>query len=161
MLLRADIILEVVDASAAPMDGSHGRDASDALPSSVPRKLLVLNKCDLGLDPAWRDCPSAVRISCKTGEGFDSLTGAIFDAAMHGAGRADDFMVAINARHQACLKSAAGYLDAARAAMEQAVSPEFIAIELRAALQAVGDVAGRLDAEELLGEIFSKFCIGK
>ena len=45
--------------------------------------------------------------------------------------------------------------------MEQALSPEFIAIELRAALDAVGEVAGRLDAEELLGEIFSMFCIGK
>jgi tRNA modification GTPase len=70
-------------------------------------------------------------------------------------------MIAINSRHQACLKSASAYLDAARRALEQAVSPEFIAVELRAALDAVGEVAGRLDAEELLGEIFSTFCIGK
>jgi len=70
-------------------------------------------------------------------------------------------MIAINARHQACLKSAAEYLDAARRAIGDRLSPEFIAIELRAALDAVGDVAGRLDAEELLGEIFSRFCIGK
>jgi tRNA modification GTPase len=70
-------------------------------------------------------------------------------------------MIAINARHQACLQSAANYLDAARGAIDQRLSPEFIAIELRAALDAVGDIAGRLDAEELLGEIFSTFCIGK
>ncbi len=80
---------------------------------------------------------------------------------MHGAGSPDNYVIAINARHQACLKSAAGYLDAARSAIEQAVSPEFIAVELRAAMDAVGDVAGRLDAEELLGQIFSAFCIGK
>jgi tRNA modification GTPase len=120
-----------------------------------------LNKCDLGEHPAWLDHPSAIRISCKTGQGFDALTQAIFDAAMHGAGSPDDYMIAINSRHQACLKSAAAYLDAAHGAMQQAISPEFIAVELRAAMEAVGDVAGRLDAEELLGEIFSNFCIGK
>jgi len=121
----------------------------------------VLNKCDLGVDPGWEEWPAAIRISCKTGEGFDGLTQAIFDAAMHGGGGPDDYMIAINARHQACLKAAAGYLDAARGALEKGVSPEFVAVELRAAMNAVGDVAGRLDAEELLGEIFSAFCIGK
>jgi len=122
---------------------------------------VVLNKCDLGVDAAWSSDATAIRISCKTGEGFDALTQAIFDAAMHGTGSSDDYLIAINARHQACLKTAAAYLDAARAAMEQRLSPEYIAIELRAALEAVGDVAGRMDAEELLGEIFSMFCIGK
>jgi len=155
VLARAGLILHVADASLPPSASSAG------LPHPGTRTLLVLNKCDLGVDSAWQECSSAIRISCKTGEGFDSLARAIFDAAMHGAGSPDDFMIAINARHQACLKSAAVYLDAARRAMEQAVSPEFIAIELRAALDAVGEVAGRLDAEELLGEIFSMFCIGK
>jgi tRNA modification GTPase len=145
-------VLQVADASLPPGAG---------LPHPAARTLLVLNKCDLGADPAWRDRADAIRVSCKTGEGFDVLTQAIFDAAMHGAASPDDYMIAINARHQACLKTAADYLDAARRAMEQSLSPDFIAIELRAALDAVGDVAGRLDAEELLGEIFSAFCIGK
>jgi tRNA modification GTPase len=143
-----------VDASRAPTPIAD-------LPPTTAHTLLVLNKCDLGIDPAWRGNSSAIRISCKTGEGFDVLAQAIFDAAMQGSGSPDDFMIAINARHQACLNSAAGYLDAARQTMAQSASPEFIAIELRAALNAVGDVAGRLDAEELLGEIFSNFCIGK
>jgi len=154
VLSRAGLILKVVDASAPPSVPSF-----PDLPSTA-HTLLLLNKCDLGTDPGWQST-SGIPISCKTGQGLDLLTQAIFDSAMHGAGSSDDFMIAINARHQACLKTAAGYLDAARNAMEQAVSPEFIAIELRAALDAVGDVAGRLDAEELLGEIFSKFCIGK
>jgi len=154
VLSRAGLILRVVDATLPPSPGAD-------LPPPSARTLLVLNKCDLGVDPAWRQDFAAIRISCKTGEGFDALTQAIFDAAMQGAGSPDDYMIAINARHQACLKSAAAYLDAARRAMEGALSPEFIAIELRAAFNAVGDVAGRLDAEELLGEIFSNFCIGK
>jgi len=41
------------------------------------------------------------------------------------------------------------------------VSPEFVAMDLRAALEAVGDVIGKTDIEEILGEIFSSFCIGK
>jgi tRNA modification GTPase len=72
-----------------------------------------------------------------------------------------DSSVAINARHQACLKSAARDCDAARRALESGVSAEFVAIDLRAALDAIGDVVGRADTEELLGRIFSTFCIGK
>jgi len=155
VLSRAGLILQIADASLPPSAAS-----ADFSPPAT-HTLLVLNKCDLGVDSAWQDCCSTIRISCKTGEGFDTLTQAIFEAAMHGAGSPDDYMIAINARHQACLKTAAGYLDAARLGMEQAISPELIAIELRAAMEAVGDVAGRLDAEELLGEIFSMFCIGK
>jgi tRNA modification GTPase len=155
VLSRAALALQIADASQPPpMTEAH-------FPSVAARTLLVLNKCDLGADPGWDDGPDAIRISCKTGEGFDVLSQAIFDAAMRGAGTPDDYMIAINARHQGCLKSAGDYLDAARRAMEERVSPEFIAVELRAAMTAVGEVAGRLDAEELLGEIFSRFCIGK
>ena len=155
VLSSAGLILRVIDASLPP-----AMPAAD-LPSPTAHQILVLNKCDLGIAPAWNGHSSAIRISCKTGEGFGALGQAIFDAAMQGAGRPDDFLIAINARHQSCLKTAANYLDAAHTAMEQVISPEFIAVEIRAALNAVGDIAGRLDAEELLGEIFSTFCIGK
>ena len=147
-LSNAALALHVVDATLPPA----------SVPQPEAQTLLVLNKCDLGVNPAWT---TGIRISCRTGEGFDALTQAIFDAAMQGAGSVDDHLIAINARHQACLKSAAGYLDAAQRAFEQKLSPEFIAVELRAAFNSIGDVAGRLDAEELLGEIFSTFCIGK
>jgi tRNA modification GTPase len=163
-LSRAALTLHIADASLPPGNanlpiGTSGKGPASADP--LPSTLLVLNKCDLGIHPAWQHTPSAIRISCKTGEGFDTLTQAIFNAAMRGAATPDNFLIAINARHQSCLKSAATYLDAARAALQQSLSPEFIAIELRAALNAVGEVAGRLDTEELLGEIFSTFCIGK
>jgi len=154
VLSRAALTLQVADASIPPIPATD-------LPAPTARTLLVLNKCDLGVHPAWRETPSAIRISCKTGDGFDALTQAIFDAAMRGSVSPDDFLIAINARHQACLQSAASYLEAARHCLDQSLSPEFTALELRAALNAIGDVAGRLDSEELLGEIFSAFCIGK
>jgi tRNA modification GTPase len=154
-LSRAGLILQVMDGSLPPPQGFAKEP-----PGGAPT-ILVLNKSDLKVDTAWQAYAAGIQISCKTGEGFEPLTKAIFEAAMHGAARPEDYMIAINARHQGCLKNAAGYLDAARRAIEQRVSPEFLAVELRAALDAIGEVTGRLDTEELLGEIFSKFCIGK
>jgi tRNA modification GTPase len=151
MLESAGLALHVAEANLPPHE----------IPIPAARTLLILNKCDLGIHPAWEKNAGAIRISCKTGEGFDALAQAIFDAAMHGECSPENYVIAINARHQACLISASGYLEAARGAMERNDSPEFTAMELRAALNAVGEVAGKLDAEELLGEIFSTFCIGK
>ena len=153
VLASADLVLQVLEASAPP---------APLEPLDVP-KIVVLNKSDLGVHEGWED-PSwqcAIPISCATGHGFEALTQAMVQTALQGAVRADDFIVAINARHQSCLRSASGFLNAARDAMERSVSPEFVSIELRAALDAVGEIVGRADAEELLGEIFSTFCIGK
>ena len=69
--------------------------------------------------------------------------------------------MAINARHQACLKTAEQHAQAARQALEDGLSAEFIALELRSALDAVGDVVGRVETEDLIGKIFSTFCLGK
>jgi tRNA modification GTPase len=148
---RADLVLQVFDASAA--DGSR-KDAKSQ------REILILNKCDLGEHESWRGV-DAVRISCKSGEGMDVLADAIFARVMGGDVAVRDAGVAINARHQACLKNAAEFSDAARLAFLEKLSAEFIAVELRAALDAVGEVVGRVDSEDLLGMIFSTFCIGK
>ena len=91
---------------------------------------------------------------------MDALTAAI-EAKAHGGAARSDWSVAINARHQACLETARGFLNAALGAFDQGLSPEFIAEELRAAMDAVGDIVGRADTEELLGVIFGQFCIGK
>ncbi len=121
----------------------------------------MLNKTDLGEDGAWRGFHGGVRISCKTGEGMERLADVIFERVMGGGVASRDAGIAINARHQACLQNAERYCAAARKAIEDGVSAEFIAVELRAALDAVGEVVGKVDSEELLGEIFGRFCIGK
>ena len=68
---------------------------------------------------------------------------------------------AVNARHQACLERAAAALSAAVTQLDAVAAPEFVALDLREALEALGEVAGRADTEDLLGVIFSRFCIGK
>lgn len=156
---RAELVLEVFDGHAAPpVTGLAGLSA-EAPPDAI--HLRLLNKVDLGEHPGWSDL-EAVRISCLRGEGMESLTDAIL-SRLGGAGArwgsAD--LVAINARHQRCLARAAVDLQAAADRLKGGDSPEFAALELRSALDAVGEVIGRTDVEEILGEIFSRFCIGK
>lgn len=148
---RADLVLRLFDASEADLN----RRADE-----IPHEILILNKCDLGEHAVWDDV-EAVRISCKTGEGMEQLADAIFNRVMGGGVAHRDASVAINTRHQACLQKASVYCDAAKKAISDGLSAEFIAVELRAALESVGEVVGKVDTEELLGEIFSTFCIGK
>ena len=127
--------------------------------SRRPHIALVLNKSDLGVHSSWQS-RGGIAVSALTGDGFEKLLGAIVDAALGGAAKSD-WSMAINARHQSCLAAARDFLRAALGAFDQSLSPEFIAEELRDAMNAIGDIVGRADTEELLGVIFGQFCIGK
>ncbi len=148
---RADLVLHLEDASQPRK--------IDTLPVNRPM-LLVLNKSDLGEAPAWTGV-EAVRISCHQESGLAALEEAVAARALGGQTAQRDWSVAINARHQECLRRARGFAQAAHTALLDKLSPEFVAEELRAALEAVGEVAGRVDVEDLLGQIFASFCIGK
>jgi tRNA modification GTPase len=150
-LERADVVLQVVD-------GSVSREGVELLEDS--RVILILNKTDLGEDPSWTGV-EAVRLSCAAGHGFGELEDAMERRLSGGQALGDGGLVAINARHQDCLRRALAQMDAALGAFREGLSPEFVAEELRGSLQAVGEVVGRADTEELLGKIFATFCIGK
>jgi tRNA modification GTPase len=148
---QADFVIQVVDGSQPPIDLKIFSDCES---------LLLLNKSDLGVHPQWREFVG-VRFSCKESTGLEDLNQAIWDRVMGEKIRLADVRVAINARHQACLQSAKQLLVAGGRSLQDGESPEFISIELRGALDAVGEVIGKLDTEDLLGKIFSEFCIGK
>lgn len=150
-LKRADLIIRVAD-------GSQPDGLDRKLPDT--KQILVLNKSDLGEHEYWRDT-EGIRISCRTSEGLDRLADEIARCIMGGQAIPADPGVAINARHQACLKEVVRCAEAAREALQAGHSAEFVAIDLREALDAVGEVVGKADTEELLGRIFSTFCIGK
>lgn len=150
----ADLLLEIADAS-------QPRPGTVVLPLIPAKRLQVLNKSDLGEHASWNGA-TVVRISCTTGEGFDDLAKMIRDCLQFGETDWGEHAVAINARHQASLQLAQASLLAALVLLDDPSSdPELAAIDLREALDALGEIPGKVDTEDLLGVIFSSFCIGK
>jgi len=145
----ADLILRVFDAQA------------ERPPERLTeREILVANKSDL-LPKAANQHLDAISVSSLTGEGFEALLDAMTDAggAKHLA--TGDSLAAINSRHKVLLESAASSLQAATQLVQSSAPPELSAIELRSALDALGRIVGATDTEDILGEIFGRFCIGK
>jgi tRNA modification GTPase len=150
----ADLLLEIVDAS-------QPRPTAVVLPATSAKHLLVLNKVDLGEHPSWADI-EAVRLSCNTSTGFDELSEVIRESLHFSDADWGEHAVAINARHQASLQQARTcLLEALELLNDLNSDPELAAIDLREALDALGEIPGRVDTEDLLGVIFSSFCIGK
>jgi tRNA modification GTPase len=150
----ADLLLEIADASKP-------RSVDAILPATEAKHLLVLNKSDLGEHPSWKGI-SAVRLSCTSGDGFDELSEAIRGILHFSDADWGEHAVAINARHQASLQLARTALLAALDLLDDPSSDvELAAIDLREALDALGEIPGKVDTEDLLGVIFSSFCIGK
>lgn len=151
---NADLLLEVADAAQPRPDRA-------VYPSNHATHLLVLNKSDLGEHPSWKGA-DAIRISCFTDAGFEQLSEKIRTALHFTEADFGEHSVAINARHQASLKLAHTNLLAALDLLtEHTANPELAAIDLREALDALGEIPGKVDTEDLLGVIFSSFCIGK
>jgi len=150
----ADLILEVVDGSRP----SILRLTEEEI--GTRHHILVINKSDIGIHSDWRDS-GGVSISCLEEGGLDDLVKTVAHELSMGAGEWGGHAVAINARHQACLKRAQVALEAAEQTLLSGAGAEFISMDLREGMDAIGEIAGRIDTEELLGEIFSSFCIGK
>lgn len=138
------------------------RDTSDLHDESAPpteRPVIeVHNKIDRAEHPAGRD-GSMVRLSAKTGEGLGALDTALVETL--GLDPAESSPFSARARHVACIEQALGHLEAGQAELEATRSGELLAEELRQAADALGEITGRLHSDELLGRIFSSFCIGK
>jgi tRNA modification GTPase len=156
-LERADLILEVIDASQPAASASR----LTLRPASQHRHLLILNKADLTLHPDWQASPRAIPVSCQNRTGLPELRDAIRSIVLQGGSLSFDHPVAINTRHKSCFERVETHITAALAALQTQAAPEFIALDLREALQALGDVIGHTDIEQILDVIFSSFCIGK
>jgi len=122
-------------------------------------EIVILNKSDLRENDDWKNF-DALRISCLTGEGLLELQKQIL-ARITEQNLRPESPVAINTRHRDCLRRALESCDQAWAAMGQAISSEYVAVDLNEALRAVGEVIGGVDVEQILDSVFSQFCIGK
>ncbi|NMG32022.1 tRNA uridine-5-carboxymethylaminomethyl(34) synthesis GTPase MnmE [Aromatoleum evansii] len=153
---RADVILRMVDARSGEGEPDEAIDA--ALPAGVER-ITVHNKIDLcGMAPERREAEGrvAVYLSAQRGEGVDLLRAELLRVAgWHAHG--EDVVLA-RERHLAALRAALGHVEAAQL---QSAALELFAEELRQAQERIGEITGEFTADDLLGVIFSRFCIGK
>ncbi len=142
---EADIVLSVGDAT----DGSKRAGGIFGPGIVIP----VANKIDLAPNPP---SDGAIAVSALTGEGFEALCAALIEAGRRLTASSGPPPLT-RARHRAALEAAAQALT--RAMAED--SEELRAEELRASLRMIGRVTGRVGVEDVLGEIFARFCIGK
>lgn len=156
-MAQADLLLLVRDGAAPP-----GPVPADSLPDTTP-VLHVLNKIDLLGVPASLgrrdDGQLELRLSALTGEGIDLLRGCLRDQAGY-SGEAGGAYSA-RRRHLEALGRAAHHIAAGRDHLAGGATIELAAEELRLAQQSLGEITGEFSTEELLGRIFSEFCIGK
>lgn len=152
---RADVIVLIVDARLGI--GKEDRRIMARLPDK-PLRITVYNKIDLtGRSPGRQEGPDGVGISlsAKSGDGVDLLRQEFLKIA--GWQPAEDVFIA-RERHLRALEGAWQHLKSAR---EQLPRLEFAAEELRLAQSSLGLITGEFSSDELLGEIFGRFCIGK
>lgn len=158
-LQRADLILMLLDAAK----GLTPQDAEiiASLPSNVP-KLFVFNKADLlasasTLPAIPQDFQATfICVSAKTGLGIEDLRGRLLEGVGWRHHESGTFMA--RERHLQALTTAHTHLAQARTVLSSA---ELFAEELRLAQRALNDITGEFSPDDLLGEIFSRFCIGK
>jgi len=153
---QADVALLVVDVTRGIADADLTILAK--LPEKV-KKIFIFNKIDLaGEPPSAREVDGRleVRVSAKSGAGMEMLRASILQAV--GWRPAEEAQFMARERHLRALQQADAAL--ARAA-SQAKAIELFAEELRLAQQSLGEITGKFSADDLLGEIFSRFCIGK
>jgi len=151
-LETADLLLHIFDRNAPKPTAFHER-------SSGRVELLLLNKSDLQEHSDWRNV-DALRICCVSEDGLRGLEEAILARVSENHLRPENSF-AINLRHRDCLRRALDSCELARATMEAGMAPEYMVVDLRAGLRAVGEITGADNVEEILDSLFAQFCLGK
>jgi tRNA modification GTPase len=157
----ADVLLFLRDLSRA---GEPAYDAADAeiaglLPVATPR-IEVWNKADAVAAPGAALPPGALALSAKTGAGLETLRQALLQRA--GWQAAPEGVFIARTRHVEALRRTLEHLRAAQAhAAVRDAALDLLAEELRLAHRALASITGEFGVEDLLGEIFGRFCIGK
>jgi tRNA modification GTPase len=120
--------------------------------------MLVLNKIDLKSDA---DVHPEVKISAKTGQGVEELLQTMKQRAFSNSHYTEKSIVVTNIRHKECLERANQYLFNAKKAADENLSGEFIASDMRNAVESLSEIIGEVTTNDILNNIFMNFCIGK
>lgn len=151
----ADVVIFLED-----VEQSESRDLYlDLLNFTSPNKILkVLNKIDLFKKSPK---PTDVKISAKTGEGIENLFIKLKEIAIGSESYTEKTAIVTNLRHHNCLKKSRENLINARESILKKMSGEFISVDLRNAEMNLAEIIGEMTSEDILNNIFMKFCIGK
>jgi tRNA modification GTPase len=166
---------EGVRRSLAAIDSAHVvlvvLDGSQALTTEDERALdeakgkatiAVINKSDLPRKLGHISWPEIkVEVSCRTGAGIDRLRKAMLDLMKKGAVPPQEHAWAVNQRHQHALEQTKRSIENALMSVAASLSPEFVALDLRDALDHLGLIIGVTYTDDILDRIFKDFCIGK
>jgi tRNA modification GTPase len=162
---EADLLIHVMDATEL-----LGQAAVTPLREDPRQEILVVNKVDLiDASAAERLVETIVRvtgretilISVRTGFGLERLKEKLVSRLLKGSAESTDGLIVSNVRHRSALERAAGALTEALTSTEGSAEPECVAVDLRDAAEALGEISGVITTDEVLGKIFSEFCIGK
>jgi tRNA modification GTPase len=161
----SDLLIVVIDGSQ-PLTAEDLNAIEEA---ANHRHVIALNKSDLETFSETRiekesnaliKSPSVVSVSAKTGEGLASLRTALLQPFANGDLNGEGLMIT-NARHHDLLLRAIDAMKVSESLLEQHASEELTLVGLHDALRYLGQISGETTTEQLLGEIFSTFCIGK
>jgi tRNA modification GTPase len=155
----SDLVLLLVDGSR-PVDDE---DFSAHAVCSSAKYVTVVTKSDLA---SPRELPAEfsqnlVHVSSRTGEGLDRLRQKIYDSLVSDQSLGGNSVLLTSQRHHVAAMTAIDCLARFLDALEQSLSLEFLATDLRDALTALGDITGETTTDDVLDDIFSRFCIGK
>ena len=154
----ASTVLLLLDASTDAHEDVQARiDALDLTPDA--HIIVVWNKCDLAPAPSGAVDVPTLSLSASTGAGLDELRQALLD--QHRADDQGHQLVVTNLRHFESLTAAKAALQAVRDGLGNGIPGDLVAVDARLALHHLGEITGAVHADDILGHIFSHFCIGK
>jgi tRNA modification GTPase len=160
----ADLLIVVVDGSESLAD--EDRFVLDEV--SPARHIVVLNKNDLPsfsttrfyAEAAAPNCADLVSVSAKSEAGLESLRTAILKPFANGSAHNEGLLIT-NARHYDLLGRSIVAIASSEQLLRERASEELVLVGLHNALRHLGEITGETTTEEILGQIFSTFCIGK
>ncbi len=162
----ADLLIVVVDGSEYLPD--EDQMVLDEI--SEVRHIVALNKSDLptfstaaflGKVEAHPNCSAVVTVSAKSAAGLESLRAAILQPFANGNAGGSEGLLITNARHHDLLVQAVAAIASSAQLLAEHTSEEIVLVGLHDALRYLGQITGETTTEEILGQIFSTFCIGK
>lgn len=160
-LREATLVVYMYDSRTTPTDLLQEMQTVESqVDLSRQQVLFVANKCDLATSPLEHHGRRVLEMSALTRDGLQRLQDTLF-ALSEVSQFSTDASLVTNIRHHQALSAAYTALQDVLSGLEQGISGDFLAIDIRKSLHHLGEITGAITTDDLLGNIFGKFCIGK